>query len=66
MLSEAKHLSFISIVPVSTTDLRFFASLRMTLLTMLVAEQTFLVTATCIPFVPGLPKLVLWLKRMFH
>ena len=34
--------------------------------TMLVAEQTFLVAATCIPFAPGLPKLVLWLTRMFH
>jgi hypothetical protein len=30
MLSEAKHLSSISILALSIIDLRFFASLRMT------------------------------------
>ena len=38
----------------------------MTLCHVLLAEQTFLERELAIPFVPGLPKMVLWLKHMFH
>jgi hypothetical protein len=34
--------------------------------TVLVAEQTFLAAITCISFAAGLPKLLLWLKHMYH
>ena len=64
MLSEAKHLvQFHSPIIHRSEILRFAQN---DIVTLLVAEQTFLVAPTCIPFLPGLPKLLLWLKLMFH